>query len=58
MEGWILIQHETDEFYGMVQWRYESGEMTDKKEIVERWPPDMHYVFSKSGMGKLKIVPR
>lgn len=56
--GWVLISGETDEFYGMVQWRDESGNMTDKKESVgidwnnAKYP----YRFLKAALGELKIV--
>jgi len=55
LSGWVLIQNETDEFYGQVQWRNEHGIMTDKKEIVEVGH-DWKYRFCKSGMGKLVLV--
>ena len=56
MEGWVLIEHETDEFYGRVQWRDEKGEMTNKFKAVERNYYRTGYLFCDSGLGELKIV--
>lgn len=54
--GWILIQQETDEFYGIVQYRDSKGKMTDETEIVERNYKGDGYVFCNSGLGELKII--
>lgn len=54
--GWILIQQETDEFYGIVQWRTEDGTMTDKTQTTERNYKNDGYVFCNSGLGELKII--
>lgn len=53
--GWVLISHETDEFYGQVQWRDKDGNMTDTKKAIQQWPHS-GYVFCEAGLGKLKIV--
>lgn len=56
--GWVLITRETDEWYGVVQWRDGDGNMTDKKEAVGiDWnDPKYPYRFLKSGLGQLIIV--
>lgn len=56
-EGWVLIQRETDEYYGIVQWRDENGIMTNKREPVElNWPKADKYIFCNAGLGELKIA--
>lgn len=54
--GWVLIQPETDEFYGRVQWRDENGTMTDLFKVVERNYDNTGYRFCDAGLGELKIV--
>lgn len=54
--GWVLIQRETDEFYGIVQWRDEDGVMTDETQIVEQNYKREGYMFCNSGLGELNIV--
>lgn len=54
--GWILIQQETDEFYGIVCYRNSNGVMTDEIQIVEQNYKRDGYVFCNSGLGELKII--
>lgn len=56
--GWVLIRHEDNEFYGQVEWMDESGNMTGRKETVERWYVSDCYRFIKSGMGELVLVKK
>lgn len=53
--GYILIEHETDEFLGRVQWRDENGNMTDDIKTVHKWP-NHGYVFCNAGLGVLEII--
>lgn len=54
--GWVLIEPETDELYGKVQWRDEYGTMKNKFEVVELNYKQTRYIFCKSGLGELIIV--
>lgn len=56
LSGWILIEPETDEFYGRVQWRNEHGVMIDRFEVVEQNYNRTGYVFCRAGLGKLVLV--
>lgn len=54
-EGWVLVQRETDEFYGIVQYRDNHGNLTDETQIVETGFSGK-YVFCNAGLRELKIV--
>lgn len=56
--GWVLVTRETDEWYGVVQWRDVDGNMTDRTQPVAiDWNDNTYpYRFMNSGLGELKIV--